>query len=219
MTCSDHCDFTLPPKLNFLKRVYGDTNFKEVKVTNRELDRAIAAELTTERKAGTQILKLIILAKEQNLCGELGFKDLADWLIRGHKMSERSAYRKLKAARLIKSVPEALEKIETGALSLTAVVQAQTAIQAHEKFTGEKISNESKTEVVNKIEGLKGFETERTLISLFPETASEVKSDRTVVITENISRLALNLPNETLELIQRAKDISSHAIRPQVRPK
>lgn len=181
-------------------------------MTNRELDKAVAIQVAAERKAGSEILKLILLAKKQNLCAELGFKDLADWLIRGHKMSERSAFRKLRATKLLTSVPVVLEKMEAGALSLTSVVQAQVAIQSHEKFTGEKMSAEEKSLVVAKIEGLKGDETERALISLFPETASEVRHDRTTVITEDISRLSLNLPNETLELIKRAKDVLSHSI-------
>jgi hypothetical protein len=120
----------------------------------------------------TQAPALIILAKEQNLCAELGFKDFADWVIRGHNMSERTAYRKMKAARLSQSVPGVLEKIENGQLSITKAVQVQSAIQTHEKFAYEKLSVDYKAE---------------------------------------ISRLSINLPNETLELIKRAGEILSHS--------
>lgn len=175
-------------------------------MTNRELDQQMGNQLSIERKAGREILRLIVLAEKQRLCGELGYKDLADWLIRRHKVSERTAYRKLKAAKLSMDVPEVLEKIERGQLSVTALSQVQTAILAHEKFTSRELSAQEKSEVVQKIEGLKSYDTERMLISLFPETASEVKQDRTTVVTENISRLSINLPNETLELILRAKE-------------
>lgn len=181
-------------------------------MTNRELNLEMAKQVLIERKAGKEILRLLVLARKQHLCGELGYKDLADWLIRGHKMSERSAYRKLRAAKFSSDVPEVLEKIERGCISLTAVSQVQTAIEGHEKFTGEKLSPQEKIEVIKKVEGLKIHETERKLISLFPEIASEVKRDRTTVINENISRIAINLPNETLEMIQRAKELLSHTI-------
>src|ERR1700761_8480246 len=106
-------------------------------MTNREIDQQMGTQVSIERKASKEIIKLITLAKKQNLCGELGYQDLADWLIRGHKMSERSAYRKIKAARLSQSVPGVLEKIESGQLSLTKAVQVQSAIQMHEKFSRE----------------------------------------------------------------------------------
>src|SRR5262245_37442095 len=114
-------------------------------MTNREIDAQMGTQVSIARKASKEIIRLIVLAQKQNLCGELGFKDLADWLIRGHNMSERTAYRKIKAAQLSQFVPGMLEKIETGDLSVTKVAQVQRAIQIHEKHSGEKLSSQNKS--------------------------------------------------------------------------
>jgi hypothetical protein len=181
-------------------------------MNNRELDRQMATQVSIERKAAKEIIALIILAKKQNLCAELGFKDLADWLIRGHKMSERSAYRKIKTARLSQSVPGVLEKIESGQLSITKAVQVQSAIQTHERFACEKLSVNDKVAIVQKIEKMGAREAEQTLLTIFPELGSEVRATKTTPVTADISRLAINLPNETLDLIKRAQELLSHSI-------
>lgn len=181
-------------------------------MTNRELDQEMGKQVAIEREASTKILRLIILAEGQKLCGELGYADIADWLIRGHKISERTAYRKIKAARLSQNVSGVLEKIETGRLSVTKVAQVQAAIQTHEKFIGKKLTIENKSQLIDAVETLNGYETERTLVTFFPELAGEAKQTRTTVITPDISRLAINLPNETLDLIKRAKELLSHSI-------
>jgi hypothetical protein len=181
-------------------------------MTNRELDQEMEKQVSIERVASTTILRLIILAEKQNLCGELGFRDVADWLIRGHKVSERTAYRKIKAARLSENVPGVLEKIEMGKLSVTKVAQVQAAIQTHEKFVGEKLNAENKSRIIQSVEKLNADDTQRSLITFFPELAGEAKKTRTTVITPDISRLAINLPNETLDLIKRAQELLSHSI-------
>jgi hypothetical protein len=168
-------------------------------MTNRELDQQMAAQVSTERRAAKEIIQLIILAQKQKLCAELGFKDLADWLIRGHNMSERTAYRKIKAARLSQNVPGVLEKIENGQLSITKAVQVQSAIQTHEKFAREKLSVDYKAAIVQKIEKM----------------GAEVRQTKTTAVTAEISRLSINLPNETLDLIKRAGEILSHSIPDQ----
>ena len=121
-------------------------------MTNREIDVQMGTQISIERKASKEIIKLIILAQKQNLCSELAYKNLADWLIRGHNMSERTAYRKIKAARLSQSVPGVLEKIESGELSVTKVAQVQRAIQIHEKFSGEKVTTENKSQIIQMVE-------------------------------------------------------------------
>jgi len=127
---------------------------------------------------------------------ELGFSSVFDWLVRGFKYSNASAYRRIEAARMLKSAPQVLEKLEDGKLNLTTVSRAQTILKTHEKLSGEKVSSILRCEMLEKIEGKSLPDVEKVLLQMFPEASSSVHQERKVVLNENTTRCSVNLPNQ-----------------------
>ena len=179
-------------------------------MTNRELALKLTELIKTERKVTNEILALINLALEQRSYLDLGFSSMFDWLVKGFGFSSSSAYRRIEAARLLKSVPDAFEKLETGKVNLSTLSKAQNIIRQQEKLSGEKLSNDTKNNVVNSIEQKTVLEAEQVLISMFPETASEINQERHKVIDENQIRHQMNLSNEAAENLRRGKEVLSH---------
>ncbi len=163
-------------------------------------------ELTrSERRITNQILEMINLAMDRKFYLERGYPSLYEWLIGVFGYSESAAYRRIQAARLLREVPQAGEKLESGEVSLTSLAKAQSAIKACEKRTGLKISAVRKTAIVEKLEKKSSGDVELTLITELPEIASKLEADRK-------ARLAIDLPTDVLEEINRAREILAHAL-------
>ena len=99
-------------------------------MTNREINLEMKKETSFERKTTIRILNLINLAEKQKTHLELGYGSLHAWLIQEHKYSERSANRRIQAARLLKAVPEAHSKLEDGRVNLSTMAKAQSMTEA-----------------------------------------------------------------------------------------
>ncbi len=108
-------------------------------MTNRELARELGKLVSEERRITHEILKLINSAFERRAYLEHGFSSMFEWLVSGFGYSHSAAFRRIEAARLIKSVPDAAEKLQSGELNLSTLSKAQFAIRAQEKSTGQKI--------------------------------------------------------------------------------
>jgi hypothetical protein len=85
-------------------------------------------------------------------------------------------------------------------------------MRAQEKATGQRLSAQDKAAAITKIEHKSTEQAERALLSLFPEAASHIRQERTTVVDENTSRLAVNLSKEILADLQKIKDLLSHSM-------
>ena len=181
-------------------------------MTNQEISEKFSSLVKTERKITLEILHLINLVEDRKLHLERGFGSLHDWLIREHKYSETSANRRIQAARLLRSVPEVSEKINSGIVNLSTLAKTQSIIRSQERITGKQVSLREKEAAIGKIENQTQLNAEQSLIALFPETASQVRQDRVTVIDENTQRLGVNLSNEAIADLKRAKETLSHTV-------
>ncbi len=179
-------------------------------MTDQEINEQMSVLVKNERLTTVEILKLINLAEERKLHLSMAYGSLLDWLVKEHKYSEAAAYRRINAARLLKSVPEVSNKIEEGSVNLSTLAKAQTYIRTQEKVSGKKVSEGEKAETINKIENKSILGAEQALIAQFPNTASEINQDRLTVVDENTQRLSVNLPNEVVEELKRVAELLSH---------
>src|SRR4051794_9845813 len=99
-------------------------------MTNAEVKQRLFELVREERSLTKELLILIGIAEERNLFLEEGYPSLFEWLVYGFGYSEPAAYRRIEAARLVRTVPSAIEKIEEGALNLTTLSKARTAMKA-----------------------------------------------------------------------------------------
>ncbi len=170
-----------------------------------------AHKVRSERKITNAILRDIVFSEDRKLHLELGFSSLFDWLTRGHGYSESAAQRRIQAARLLRSIPSISDKLESGATNLTNISRAQTVFRAQEK-TGVKLSTEDKMQAIEQIENKSGLETEQTLLGLFPEAAATIRLEHKTVIDDQTIRLSLNLSNEDMQNLERARELLSHTL-------
>ncbi|MBX3021270.1 MAG: HNH endonuclease [Bdellovibrionales bacterium] len=180
-------------------------------VTIDEIERQMRAALSDERRATNRVLVLINLAEARKLHLERGFSSLFDWLVHGLGYAQSSAYRRIEAARLLRDVPQAAAKLETGELNLSTMAKAKSAIRAKEKRSGRKMSKEEQAEVVSKVENKTIFEAEQTLVTMFPEISDDVYQERKTVISADQIRLSFNISAEGFKDLEWVKNYLSHA--------
>ena len=179
-------------------------------MNSHELAEKLGALIREERHTTNEILSLINLALEKRSYLDLGFSSMFDWLVKGFGYSNAAAYRRIEAAKLLRSVPEATQKLASGEVNLSTLCKAQAVIRAQEKAVGQQVAKETKKEIIQKIENKSTQEAEQVLISILPEAASSVKQDRRTIVNETTTRLAVNLPSESTQDLNRAKEVLSH---------
>jgi 5-methylcytosine-specific restriction endonuclease McrA len=180
-------------------------------MTNQELEYKLKSLTREERRITNEILQLIGLADERRLYLERGYSSLFEWL-RSYGYSEGAANRRIQAARISRAVPEVSRKLADGEVNLTTLAKAQSVMRAQEKATGQRLSVRVKAAAIEKIEHKSTEQAEQTLLSLFPEAASQIRQERMTVVNESKARLAVNLSNQTVADLQRIKDLLSHSL-------
>lgn len=182
-------------------------------MANQTLVSSLRRLVGEERKITREILEYIGEVQRRRLYADLGYSSLFAWLVQDIGYSEAAAYRRIQAARLIRDVPEAAAKIQTGEVNLTSLSRAQSLIRAEEKRTGSTIDVAIKEMVLERIETRSSKEVDRTLASIFPE-ASLIHvgaGERARVLDDQHVRMPLVLTNSQLEKIERVRELTSHS--------
>ena len=171
----------------------------------RQLNRA-------ERRVTVELLHHLNELERRRCYAGLGFTSAFDFLTRDLGYSESAAWRRIQAARLLRAVPDAAGKIESGSVNLTTLAQAQTAIKAEEKRTGEKLSIEKKSAAVAEVETASSRQAEPNLNSMFPEVAREKEATRESVrsVGDDHVRAHVTLTREQMSKLERLKEVLSH---------
>lgn len=178
-------------------------------LSNDKLILAVRTLVKEERRITREILDHINEVERRRLYADLGFSSVFDWLVKDLGYSESAAYRRMQAARILRAVPEAAEKLESGALGLTVLSKVQTLIRADEKRTGEKISNDEKSDILAKVESCSGREAEHRLASHFPDVA-QVKEKVRAVSEDQVS-VQVTFTREQYEKLKRIQELLSHS--------
>ena len=165
-----------------------------------EIDTNTARAAEVERKSIRQVLEWIVLAEQERVPQELGYKNTYDWLITRHKYSGGAANRRIQAARLLKDVPEVAIKIETGALTLTTMWQAQKFMRGQKAAT--------KRQVLQKLENKTSEQVERELHSIFPDMVKI--EEKTVYRQDGRLRIIVEFTKEEAEEFEKARSQLSH---------
>lgn len=178
-------------------------------MTNQELESNLDRLVRAERQTTREILRLIREADERRIPHLRGYKSTHEWLIKQYRYSGSAANRRVQAARLLKAVPEAEKKLETGEVNLTTLTKVQSAIYREEKRSGERMDGGAKAEILSQVEGKTEDATEKVLFTLFPEDA---KKESLRQVSGEEARLSIPLDTATIEVLKQARDILSHAL-------
>jgi 5-methylcytosine-specific restriction endonuclease McrA len=123
-----------------------------------------------------------------------GFKSLYDYCVSCLGLSEGTAYSQINVARKAVQVPEVLEAIRKGQLSLS-----------HAKTIASVITPENHETWIKKASTLSVRELEREVVKEKPKQSSE--GERIWPIAENLSKLDCLIDSEIEELLLRAQDL------------
>ena len=123
------------------------------KLRDMELLASTKSLVEREREITTQVLRHLAEIERRKLYADLRYGSLFEYAVRELKYSEAAAARRIQAMRLLREIPELESKIESGALSLSNISQAQSYFRDMKKAEPERaLRVEDKIDVLAKLE-------------------------------------------------------------------
>ncbi len=181
-------------------------------LSDQDLIENLKILISDEREILTAILHHLKEVESRHLYLAKGFSSLFAYLTEGLGYSESAAYRRIQAMRLMKSIPEIEEKLETGALSLSVASQLQTYLhQEDKKRKVEKkapVTQSEKQTLIQTLQGTSARECEQKLAKLSPETS--LPKEKTRPITDERVLIQFTAGKDLLEKINKLKNLWSH---------
>jgi 5-methylcytosine-specific restriction endonuclease McrA len=185
-------------------------NEQEIKsLSDDRLLSSLSGLFDSERITSKFIVLHLIEIDARKLYAIRGFDSMFRMLVEKFKLSESSAYRRLRAMRLMKDVPQIQASLVTGEVNLTTLSMVQSQIRREEKVTGEKVSNERKTEIAESLKNKTQAQTEVALFKLLPNSVSLPKTYERRISDSN-TRMGLNFPDRVLNKLNQLREIWSH---------
>lgn len=142
----------------------------------------------TERDVLTKVLHHLREINRRRLYSDLGCQSLFEYAVRILKYSEGQAGRRIQAMKLLNEIPELEAKINSGALSLTNISQAQSFFREQAKdnaqSTAKILTKAKKLQILASLENKSSREGERELLRLAPSAA--VPKERERQVTEDL---------------------------------
>ena len=161
----------------------------------------------SERKITHMILWHINEIEYRGLFAEKGFSSMFKFLTKHLGYGEGAAWERLHASRLLRKIPLLQEKIESGSLNLTQMANVQKCLNK-EARAGNELSVSATVQVLEQIEELNGFDTQKVLAVEFnlPVQQHEVLKPQ----RDESVRLELTLTKDQMDRLCQVKDLLSH---------
>lgn len=171
---------------------------------------ALQITVRRERHAIVRTCHFINELERRRCFEELGVRNAFTYLTKKEGYSEGSANSRIQAARYLRVIPEAAEKMTKGELSMEAIATVQRTVREAEKQTGKKVSVETKAILLKKAEGKSNIEIEQAMAAIFPQAAP----DREIIQikNENEVRAHITFTQDQMKKLERIKEILSHKL-------
>ena len=179
------------------------------RMTDDEFDRYSDKLVRTERKITRRVLEMINECIRRRYYAKADCDSIFVWLTKCRGYSNPAADRRLKAAALLRVVPEVAKKIDRAEVNLTTLAQLQQTIRKEEKRTGKKVAAQHKRELISMIEDQTSNETAKLLATEFPEAV--VASERITPVNADLSKSTMYLTNAQKAKLERAREVLSHS--------
>ena len=156
------------------------------------------------RDVTTKLLHHLTEIENRKLYSELGYSSLYKYAIHELGLDESSAIRRIKAATVLRDLPEIEIKIENGELSLTNLSKVADSFKQNEITDIEK-----KKEIIGSIENLSTRNCEKTLIEL---TGKELLPPRKEIkpLTKTLNLLTVTISDEGALVLNELKGLLAH---------
>ena len=181
-------------------------------------DQALLSELsqlvTRERELLTQVLKYLLEVENRKLYLQRGFSSMFKFCVEYLNYSDSEAQVRIQAMRLIKSLPQVEEKIETGSLSLTnaAKIQNQFRKEASRRkdLSQKPLEISQKLEIVLELEKTSTRECERKLALVFPEIQQVEPIEKTKALRDEKTLIQFTANKQLIEKLEKLKGLLAH---------
>lgn len=156
------------------------------------------------REITAKLLHHLKEIEERKLYSELGYQSLFKYVVHELGFDEAAAIRRIKAASLLKELPQLEEKIESGELSLSNLSKAVDTFKQNDITDIEK-----KKEIIGCIENLSARKCEKTLLEFadkeLPPPRREIRP-----ITKTLNILTVTINDEGESLLKELKGLLAH---------
>lgn len=159
-----------------------------------------------ERKITIEILTLLRTVEIEKVFAHMGYPSHFEFCTKELGYSEGAAQRRISAMRLIKEIPEAKEKIESGALSLSVVSQIQSFFKK-KKSLNKPMSQCEKWDLLTSLENSSTRNCEKTLLQMEPEIYTK---DRERFVDADTLEIKITVDKEFISHLEILKNQLSH---------
>lgn len=154
----------------------------ETKSYPQEIHQKLLTLTRSERKIVAEIITHLQLVSDQKLFLDFKRSSLLEYCVKDLGYSESAGIRRIKALKLARSVPQVMESLKNGELTLSQAADAQSLFEKQSQEKRQAIPLERKLELLTEIKGVGARES------------------------ENILRQALNLPKKPRKIIIEADE-------------
>ena len=160
-----------------------------------------------EREVMTSILWHLEEIERRRLFSDLGCSSLYTYAVEVLGYSEDQAYRRISAMRLLRTMPELEDKIQSGQLSVSNLSLAQTVIRREAKTI--PLTQQKKQELVARLENKTSREAQVIALD-YSSTPSTLAPERERPLSEQFIELKFTVSKSTLKKIHRLKGLRAH---------
>ena len=167
--------------------------------------------VATERSTTLSVLSCLREIEDRQLFAREGFPSLFEMCTKRFGYSEAAALRRIDAMRVLRRVPEAGKKIESGEIKLSQLAQVQTFLRTERKDAGKTYTPEQTLELLTSLQGSSTRETEKRLLEKSPalqarrETAESVR-----LISPTHAEIKIVADADLLALLEEARGLLAH---------
>ncbi len=184
-------------------------------LTDRELLDRTQLLVQKEREMLTDILHHLKEVERRKLYSDLGFKSLFDYAVRELGYSEGQAGRRIAAMKLLRELPQQQaqdleQKIESGALNLTNICQAQRFFsEVKRSGASQAMDVEQKLEVLKDLEHQSSRQAQATLLQKMESAGvgKPLPKERSRVLKDQQTELKLVLSPELLAQLEEVRSL------------
>jgi len=163
-----------------------------------------------QREVTLDLLNHLNEVERRHLFSKFNCSSLHGYCVQELKMTSGTACRHIDAARLLKQVPQLEAKLLDGTIAMTTIANAESFFK-REARSGNRFDTEKKQTVLAKLESISTKEAEKVLIAHSSKPEIHLK-EKVTQKTENLVELKVHLDEETMAMLERLKEIWSHAM-------
>ncbi len=184
-------------------------------LSDPELLRQTQNLVQKERALLSEILHHLKEVERRKLYSDLGYGSLFEYCLRELKYSEGQAGRRIQAMKLLRDLPlseqqKVEKKIESGALNLSHICQAQSFFtQASKVADGAKLDQKAKLQVLSELENKSARQSQALLLEKSAQigVSQLLPQERERVLSEEHSELRLVISRELRQKLEQVRSL------------